>query len=39
MNGHCWHREGRIATKMSILQQLDAWGLADWSTISAGLAS
>ncbi len=34
MNGQCWRRESRIATKMSILQILDAWGLADWSTIA-----
>jgi hypothetical protein len=33
MSGQCWRREGRIATNMSNLQWLDAWSLADWSTI------
>jgi hypothetical protein len=34
MNGQCWRREGRIAINMSILRRLDAWSLADWSTIT-----
>ena len=32
MNGQGWRRESRIATNMSILQQLDASGFANWST-------